>query len=185
MECSVCGLINPSDSSRCDCGYDFSKQAGGVRPPFRIRHRGVFFAAVYGAIFIAGTVIVGSASVVMGLLLLLFIAAHIALGIAWATWGLAPSKFQAPRLRPIVLFSGLLAGSLNIAIFWVSVILVRFYRSDQSWWRMRNTVESAGDFLAFFALFAAVCGKGRGRLPLYLAALAGFAIWFSGHIGIL
>src|SRR5580698_3197916 len=31
MECPVCGLINPPDSSKCDCGYDFQKQAGGRR----------------------------------------------------------------------------------------------------------------------------------------------------------
>src|ERR1700683_999818 len=29
MECPVCGLINPPDSLACDCGYDFSKRAGG------------------------------------------------------------------------------------------------------------------------------------------------------------
>jgi hypothetical protein len=31
MECPVCGLINPPNSSQCDCGYDFQKQAGGRR----------------------------------------------------------------------------------------------------------------------------------------------------------
>jgi len=29
MECPVCGLINPPLTKRCDCGYDFEKQAGG------------------------------------------------------------------------------------------------------------------------------------------------------------
>jgi len=24
MECPVCGLLNPDEASRCDCGYDFA-----------------------------------------------------------------------------------------------------------------------------------------------------------------
>jgi hypothetical protein len=31
-ECPVCGLVNTSEASRCDCGYDFISHTGGRRP---------------------------------------------------------------------------------------------------------------------------------------------------------
>lgn len=32
MECPACGLINPPNSIKCDCGYDFIEQTGRGRP---------------------------------------------------------------------------------------------------------------------------------------------------------
>ncbi len=33
-ECPICGLVNTSEATRCDCGYDFVTHAGG-HPPQR------------------------------------------------------------------------------------------------------------------------------------------------------
>src|SRR5437867_7937692 len=34
-ECPKCGLVNPPDTRRCDCGYDFeTRQGGAVHPDF-------------------------------------------------------------------------------------------------------------------------------------------------------
>lgn len=33
-DCPVCGLVNPPETRRCDCGYDFvDRTGGGPRPP--------------------------------------------------------------------------------------------------------------------------------------------------------
>jgi len=63
MGCPVCGLVNPTGSSTCDCGYNFSAKTGGGRPPFRKRHAGL-------------------------LLVVSIITACIFLGCLWALYGL-------------------------------------------------------------------------------------------------
>jgi hypothetical protein len=42
MNCPVCGLLNPPNASRCDCGYDFGAKAGGVPVSFWRRYRFLF-----------------------------------------------------------------------------------------------------------------------------------------------
>jgi hypothetical protein len=182
MKCSACGLISPPESSRCDCGYDFNRQAGGSRASIRIPTSGLF----YGVLFIAAVLIVAETmNALNAVVFLLLIAPHIALGIAWATWLRSPLRFQARSLRTILLFSGLVACSLSIGMFWVHVIWVNLNRTDPSLWKMSDHFEAVCDVLNVFALLAGVFGKGRAQLPLLLAAMAGWAIWITGHIGIL
>jgi len=121
------------------------------------------------------------------ILLSLLVAPHLALGIAWAFWARtpSPSRFQPPRWRTILLFSGLLSCSLNIAIFWVYLIWLNSRQPDLSWWKGRDSFEAVCDFLVGFGLIAAVFGKGRGRLFLGVAAVTGYLLWVTGHIGIL
>jgi hypothetical protein len=178
MDCPVCGLINPPDSSRCDCGYDFSKRTGGARPPFRIRHRGAFFGVIFlTALLTAWVVIEGTKSTLSAVFLALVITPHIAFGIAWTVWGRAPfspteepgvvgiwplvprEKLQSPRLRTMVLFLGLLAGTLHIAIFWAWVAWMNFHRSYPSLWKIHDQVEEAGDLLIVLVLSAVVFGE--------------------------
>jgi hypothetical protein len=119
------------------------------------------------------------------LLLSLLVGPHLALGTAWAFWAWSPSRFQPPRWRTILLFSGLLACSLNIAIFWVYLIWLRFHQTDLSWWKGRDNFEGVCDFLVGLALTSAVFGKGRARLPVGIAAVTGFLLWVTGHVGVL
>jgi hypothetical protein len=53
------------------------------------------------------------------------------------------------------------------------------------WWKGRDSVETVSDFLTGFALTAAIFGKGRARLPVAIAAVTGFLLWVTGHVGIL
>ena len=119
------------------------------------------------------------------ILLSLLVAPHLALAIAWVFWVRSPSRFQHPKWRSILLFSGLLAGSLNIAIFWIYLIWLSSHKTDLSWWRGRDIFEGISDFLVCLAFASAVFGKGRARLPVAIAAVAGFLLWVTGHIGIL
>lgn len=199
MKCPICGLINPPDSSQCDCGYNFIKRTGGRRPSFGIRHRGIFF----GALFIAVAIGVGSAlvtSVVGGVMMLVLITFHITLLIGWIRWARSPfspseeppavevsgtdargQRFPAPRLRTRLLFLGLLACSLNIVIFWAFTIWMNLHHhTDLSWRGLYEKVEEACDFLLVLATFAGVFGKGQSRLPVLLTAMAGWAIRFQG-----
>jgi hypothetical protein len=91
--------------------------------------------------------------------LLLLILPHIALGIAWITWGRAPSKFQTSKVRTALLFSGLLGCLLNIAIFWLHVIWMNVHRTDPSLWILRHKAEEVCNFLNVFAILAGVLGQ--------------------------
>jgi hypothetical protein len=42
MTCPVCGLENPDRAGKCDCGYDFDAQKGGVAISFWGRYRALF-----------------------------------------------------------------------------------------------------------------------------------------------
>jgi hypothetical protein len=188
MECPVCGLINPPDSSLCDCGYDFGTQLGGSRPRFLVRDRGVFCLAFFivGVIIVAGLFVLGSQyNVLPAVMLLLIIPPHVALGIAWTAWGRSPLVFQAPRVRATLLFLGLVLCSLNVAIFWLHVIWLNLRRTDLFFGNLSNSAEGVCEFLNVFAILAGVFGEGRGRLALLTAAIAGWAIWITGHLGIL
>jgi hypothetical protein len=118
-------------------------------------------------------------------LLSLLVAPHLALAIAWAFWLRSRSRFQSPKWRTTLLFAGLLACSLNIAIFWVYLIWLSFHKAGLSWWKGRDHFEAVCDFLIYLALTSAVFGKGRARLPVAIAAVTGFLLWVTGHIGIL
>ena len=119
------------------------------------------------------------------IVLLLLISPHVPLGIAWVAWCRSPLKFQDGSVRRIILFSGLVACSLSIALFWLHVILLNLNRTDPDWWKTSNHIEAFCDVLNVFALVACIIGKGRAQLPLILAVIAAWAIWITGHIGIL
>jgi hypothetical protein len=185
LKCSVCGLINPPESSRCDCGYDFNTQSGGGRAPFRIYNNGLLYA-VYGVLLIAGVLMAaGTMGGLNAIVLLLLISPHVPLGVAWVAWFRSPSKFQGASVRTVILFSGLISCSLSIAMFWIHVIWLNLNRTDPFLWKRSDHFETVCDVLNVLALSAGVIGKGRAQLPLIFAAFAAWAIWITGHIGIL
>jgi hypothetical protein len=110
---------------------------------------------------------------------------HIALGIAWARWWRSPLRSRAPSLRTILMFSGLLACSLSITVFWVNAIWMNVHRADLSLWKLSGTLEEVCDLLNGFAILAGTVGQGRAQLSLLFAAVAAWAMWITGHIGIL
>jgi hypothetical protein len=178
MECPVCDLVNPPGNSQCDCGYNFNTRTGGRRPPLRVRHRGIFWLAW----FIACLALITTTSAIYGLravTVMLVVAPHIPLAIAWTIWCRSPFEFSPQKWRPILLSSGLLACSLSIAIFW-SVVIDSYHFRNQS-----SRAENVCDLLNAFALVAGIFGGGRARFPLLLAGAAGLAMWLPAHFGVL
>jgi hypothetical protein len=121
------------------------------------------------------------------ILLALLVIPHLALAIAWVLWARTrrTSSANAPLWRTRFLLSGLVAASLNIAIFWVYVIWLRAHQQDLSWWKGRDRFEGVADFLVGYAIVAAIFGSSRARMSLAIAAVAGYLLWVTGHIGIL
>jgi hypothetical protein len=191
MECPACRLINPRGSSRCDCGYDFTKPVGSYPHHFASRYRGALLGGVFilvlGLVIVKGfaTDVLDAVDVLSALILLLLIAPHVVLGIAWIIWIRSPFKFQAPKLRTVLLFLALLACSLNIAILWGFAIWLRLHPPNVLGWQVRDQVEGVCDALVVFAILAGLFGKGRAQAPILLAAMSGWAIQTVGHIGIL
>jgi len=135
-----------------------------------------FGSGILGSFWFAVLIAVGLPFKVMnnGAILLALIAPHIALGIAWTKWVTSPVKFETPRVRTILLFTGIIACSLSIALSWALAVS-----------KSSETFERAADVLIVFAMFAGCFGKGSAQLPLILAGMAGLAIWITGHIGVL
>ncbi len=48
MKCPMCGLLNLSHASTCDCGFDFDTHSGGLPVSFWKRYR--FIAIIIGPI---------------------------------------------------------------------------------------------------------------------------------------
>lgn len=119
------------------------------------------------------------------ILLSLLVVPHLALGIAWVFWVRSPSRWQPPKWRSTLLFSDLLACSINIAVFWIYLTWLNAHKTDLSWWKGRDIFEGVSDFLVCLALTSAVFGKGRARLPVAIAAVTGFLLWVTSHIAIL
>jgi hypothetical protein len=99
--------------------------------------------------------------------------------------GVVSTKISTSQVANYFLFSGLLACSLNIAIFWVYVIWLRSHQTDLNWWKGRDNFEAVCDSLVAIALLAAVFGRGRARSPIFIAAVTGFLMWVIGHVGVL
>ena len=53
MTCPVCRLENPPGAGRCDCGYDFKSQSGGVRPS-SFAQDGIFYLLAKSAELLIG-----------------------------------------------------------------------------------------------------------------------------------
>lgn len=122
----------------------------------------------------------------MNLVLLVLLAApHVVMGIAWVLWICFPQRLQEPRWINGLLFSGLLACSLNLAVFWVYVMWLSFHQTDMSWWKGRGKFELVCNFLIGSTLLAAIVGIVRGRVALVFAEVTGYLIWVVGHVGIL
>ena len=191
MKCPVCGFENPSPGSVCGCGYDFDKQTGGYRPPFYTRHR--------PELVLTGILLLLVLCFFAGAVLSMLIVPHIALAIAWIAWVLPtrrlarllspnsaiPRLDRRPSFRTALVFVALLAVSLNVAIYWALVIWQNTSPTSPDWWMVRDRIELVCDFLIAFAILAAGFGKGRGRLAIILAAIVGWAVWITMHIGIL
>ena len=133
------------------------------------------------ACFIACIALIAIASATYGLTgvaVVLVVAPHIPLALAWITWCRSSFAFPPQKLRVILLFCGLLSCTLSVVVFWSQVL-------DNLSRIQGGGAEKICDFLNAFATIAGIFGKGRAQLPLLLAALACWAMWLPAHFFVL
>ncbi len=99
--------------------------------------------------------------------------------VGWVLWISQAERFRAPKWRSVVALVGLLAATLQVAVF----ILFEGYAvvAGSFSYRARNIfvwgrVDSC---ICATALLAALFGKGRIRAPVALSAVAIEVIWFA------
>jgi len=87
-------------------------------------------------------------------------------------------------LRSALLFSGLIACSIALALFWTFVGWVRMHPADLlSRRKIGDEFELVCDFLVGVALVGALIGKGRGRTALLAAAVDVYLlVWGLTHL---
>jgi hypothetical protein len=97
------------------------------------------------------------------------------LGLTWWRWLHTP-RFQPPKWRTIAFFSGLFAGTCNLALWWICVVWLKFH-SNPSSWRFRDTLIDVGIYLLLYSIVAAIAGKGRYRLLLGISGVLAILPW--------
>jgi hypothetical protein len=105
----------------------------------------------------------------------------ILLGLIWWGWFHSP-HVEAPKWRRVLFFSGLCAGTANVLLFWIWAVWLRLHYNPSSW-KFYGTVSDAGLFLLFYAVLAAIGGKGRYRLLLGVSGVLALLPWVP--IGVL
>ena len=183
MKCPVCGVENRPDSIACDCGYESRTHSGGSQPPFKINDGAVLgctflFAALF-AVLGVGTWNFWPA------LILLLVFPHFAVTGAWILWSRSSSNFRASRLRTRLLLSALIACSLNLTLFWLNVIWLHLHQTHPSFLDLGHRAEDISNYLNLFATVVGIVGVGPGRLWVVTAAIMGWGLWITGHIGVL
>jgi hypothetical protein len=109
---------------------------------------------------------------------------HIAIGLAWIFWSLSPVRFQPPKWRSIAAFLALLAGSLNIVIYWCYIAWLQRHFTTESW-KGRDFAFNICQFLIGWTIIGALFGKGRVRVTLFIAGILGFFLWVTIAHGVL
>lgn len=82
----------------------------------------------------------------------------------------------------MLFFSGLCAGTLNVAVWWAWVVWLRFHYTADSW-KVREVVGDFGLWLLVFSILAAVAGRGRHRPLLVISGVLAVLPWIP--IGVL
>jgi hypothetical protein len=104
--------------------------------------------------------------------------------LGWIQWSSGTSRSQSPKWRGILGLLSLIAVSFQVLIF----VLFEAYAlvAKDFGYRSRNFfLWGRIDFyLCAVALFAAVLGKGRYRVPAALSAVALEVIWFLLGMGL-
>jgi hypothetical protein len=105
------------------------------------------------------------------------LAAPIALGAAWWKWS-RRDRSASPRWRLTALFLGLIAATLNGALFYGWAAYGFIFTRTPSFWAAKNALaDHAGIYLAVASLAGAIAGKSRGRILLALAAFLQVLLW--------
>ena len=105
----------------------------------------------------------------------------IMLGLAWWGWFRDP-RLRCSKWRTLLFFSGLCAGTLNVAVWWAWVVWLQFHYTPESW-KVRDVVSDVGLWLLVFSTVTAIAGRGIHRLLLATSGVLAMLPWIP--IGIL
>ena len=118
------------------------------------------------------------------ILLTMLLAPHAAILLAWIFWFRSAAQPQFPRWRNTVMLFALLAGTLNIIVFWGYVVWLQRHFNTESW-RGRDLAFGICEYLIGFTFVGGFFGRGRMRAAVCAAGVLGFFLWVTTAIGIL
>jgi hypothetical protein len=105
----------------------------------------------------------------------------ILLGIVWWRW-FRCRVTQPPKWRSIFFFSGICSATVNFVLWWAWVVWLRLHHNPESW-KVHDWVSDVGLYLLFYAILAAIVGKGRHRLLLAISSVLALLPWIP--VGVL
>jgi hypothetical protein len=115
----------------------------------------------------------------------LLVLPHISLGVAWGYWFRSQAKFQTPKRKGNLQLAGLLAGSLNIVLFWGYIAWLQRHHNDFYAWKTHDFVNEICEFLNLLTIAGAFLGRTRGSTALCVAGVLGWFLWVTTSIGVL
>ena len=108
---------------------------------------------------------------------------HVSMVLAWVFWSLQIRQLALPKWRGILLLLALLAGTLNIAVFWTYVAWLHRHYTTESWKGADFAFRLCEPLIAL-TIVGALFGRGRTRVVLCLAGVLGFLLWATTSIGV-
>jgi hypothetical protein len=109
---------------------------------------------------------------------LMYIGPPVCVGAAWWLWPRS-QRDATKKWRSWVLLTGILAGSINVLVFY-SLLLHRLAAKDTPGvWKIEEVCGVVGMSLALVALGGGFFGEGVARIPLLLCAVLGLCMWGS------
>jgi len=109
---------------------------------------------------------------------------HVSIVLAWIFRLQRAGRLALPRWRSIAVLVGLLAGSLNIAVFWAYVAWLHHHYTTESW-KGRDLAFSICEPLIVVTIGGGLLGRGRTRMVLCSAGILGFFLWVTTSVGVL
>jgi hypothetical protein len=92
------------------------------------------------------------------------------------------SHRELQKWRKALFFFGLIASSLNVALFAGWAVWLHFHYNTEAW-KIQNVSGDVATYLCLAAFLSSLLGKGRSRASLCASAVLGFMLWVP--IGIL
>ena len=102
--------------------------------------------------------------------------------LAWWLWFGDRSSRELQKWRKTLFLFGLIATSLNVALFAGWAVWLHFHYNPEAW-KVQNVCGNIATYLCLAAFLASLLGKGRSRTSLGASAVLGFMLWVP--IGIL
>jgi hypothetical protein len=110
------------------------------------------------------------------ILLAPLIGAPISISVAWWSW-VRSERSKAGLWRARFLLAGLLAGSVNVAMYYAFVTYRLCATLPPKVWTAKGLCGDIGGYLTLVVLGGAIFGQGVPRIPLAVCAILGYILW--------